>query len=631
MLDALNSVEVHAGRCLVRAGRDAPCDRRGRADRRAPGAKRPLHPARMARLCGRGRGKPRPGLGRRASVRRPLGARDRCGPAARRCTCSSPRPTASSAPSGSRRRPRPTLDRGFAILVFTEGAAELHSEHGEPMRVASRRHRPCPVGRGSLPARRRGRRGGLPTARRGSGRLCVTDLLLGIDVGTSACKAVVVDRDRPGARPRPIGHALAARAHGGGGRPRRPVRGGGRRGPRRAGRRAGGAGARRRRDEHGGGRCAAGRPRPPARAGDRVARRPRRRGGAPLAERPRRRPLRRVDRPARQPAVLAGEAALAGRAPPRDAVRGALAERGRVGRAPTRRAGRGRAVARLANRAARPVRARAVQRCARLGRPARRPAGRARDRRHARGTAAAPELPECQGAVLTVAGHDHLVAGRRRRAWWHRATCSTPAAPPRRSCESSPRRSNGEQVRRSVAGGVTVGWHLAAGRQALLGSVWSGLALRGGPRRARRRRGRPREAVRAGALAADAGDAPALELELHSLDRRPLQLPAGVGPERDLARRDRRRARGGRGRARAHRDRRRAPAEGRRRRRLGSRRGGAARPRRPWAPSRLRRSSRPAPAGPHCSAAWPRASSRASTPSHPSRSRSRPEGADTDG
>ena len=32
--------------------------------------------------------------------------------------------------------PSAELDRGFAILVFTEGAAELHSEHGEPMRVA---------------------------------------------------------------------------------------------------------------------------------------------------------------------------------------------------------------------------------------------------------------------------------------------------------------------------------------------------------------------------------------------------------------------------------------------------------------------------------------------------------------
>jgi mannose-6-phosphate isomerase len=31
--------------------------------------------------------------------------------------------------------PPAELDRGFAILVFTEGAAELHSEHGEPLRV----------------------------------------------------------------------------------------------------------------------------------------------------------------------------------------------------------------------------------------------------------------------------------------------------------------------------------------------------------------------------------------------------------------------------------------------------------------------------------------------------------------
>ena len=31
--------------------------------------------------------------------------------------------------------PSATLERGFAILVFTEGAAELHSEAGEPLRV----------------------------------------------------------------------------------------------------------------------------------------------------------------------------------------------------------------------------------------------------------------------------------------------------------------------------------------------------------------------------------------------------------------------------------------------------------------------------------------------------------------
>jgi len=89
---------------------------------------------------------------------------------------------------------------------------------------------------------------------------------------------------------------------------------------------------------------------------------------------------------------------------------------------------------------------------------------------------------------------------------------------------------SGDQVRRSVAGGVTVGWHLAEGRQALLGSVWSGLALKevldelgvGESGRAK---------LSVDALAVEATAAPALDLELHSLDRPALQLPTGVTPE----------------------------------------------------------------------------------------------------
>ena len=86
---------------------------------------------------------------------------------------------------------------------------------------------------------------------------------------------------------------------------------------------------------------------------------------------------------------------------------------------------------------------------------------------------------------------------------------------------------NAEQVRRSVAGGVTVGWHLAAGRQALLGSLWSGLALQEVLAELGIGEG-DRAKLSSQARAADLSP---LELELHSLDRRPLQLPAGVGPE----------------------------------------------------------------------------------------------------
>jgi sugar (pentulose or hexulose) kinase len=78
--------------------------------------------------------------------------------------------------------------------------------------------------------------------------------------------------------------------------------------------------------------------------------------------------------------------------------------------------------------------------------------------------------------------------------------------------------------RRSVEGGVTVGWHVAEGRQVLLAGLWSGLALRevldelavGDAGRAE---------LDAGALAIAPGDAPALELELRSLERPALRLP----------------------------------------------------------------------------------------------------------
>jgi sugar (pentulose or hexulose) kinase len=142
------------------------------------------------------------------------------------------------------------------------------------------------------------------------------------------------------------------------------------------------------------------------------------------------------------------------------------------------------------------------------------------------GTAGASELPECQGAVLTVAGHDHLVAGVGVGVVAPGDvldSCGTAEALVRIVAPPL----GGDQVRRSVRGGVTVGWHLAEGRQALLGSLWSGLALQEvlaelGVEES----GRP--ALSAQALAPDRGPAAALELELHSLDRRPLQLPVGV-------------------------------------------------------------------------------------------------------
>jgi sugar (pentulose or hexulose) kinase len=132
-------------------------------------------------------------------------------------------------------------------------------------------------------------------------------------------------------------------------------------------------------------------------------------------------------------------------------------------------------------------------------------------------------LPGTAGAALTVAGHDHLVAGLGVGVVAPGDvldSCGTAealvrVAPP---LDAAARR-------RSVEGGVTVGWHVAEGRQALLAGLWSGLALREvldtlGVGEA------GREELSAGALATAPGDAPALELHLHSLERPPVRLPA---------------------------------------------------------------------------------------------------------
>jgi sugar (pentulose or hexulose) kinase len=62
---------------------------------------------------------------------------------------------------------------------------------------------------------------------------------------------------------------------------------------------------------------------------------------------------------------------------------------------------------------------------------------------------------------------------------------------------------------------------VAEGRQALLAGVWSGLALR----EVLDQLGADRDELSAGVIATAPGEAPALELELHSLDRPPVRLP----------------------------------------------------------------------------------------------------------
>jgi sugar (pentulose or hexulose) kinase len=130
-------------------------------------------------------------------------------------------------------------------------------------------------------------------------------------------------------------------------------------------------------------------------------------------------------------------------------------------------------------------------------------------------------LPGTEGAVLTVAGHDHLVAGVGVGVIAPGDvldSCGTAealvrVAPPQDAAAR----------RRSAQAGVTVGWHVAEGRQALLAGVWSGLALR----EVLELLGADREELSAGVIATAPGDAPALELELelHSLDRPPVRLP----------------------------------------------------------------------------------------------------------
>jgi sugar (pentulose or hexulose) kinase len=86
------------------------------------------------------------------------------------------------------------------------------------------------------------------------------------------------------------------------------------------------------------------------------------------------------------------------------------------------------------------------------------------------------DLPRATNAVLTVAGHDHLSAAVGAGAAGEGDvldSCGTAEAFVRAVAPRSP-----EQAARAVENGVTVGWHAAPGRQALLGAQNSGAALR---------------------------------------------------------------------------------------------------------------------------------------------------------
>lgn len=131
-------------------------------------------------------------------------------------------------------------------------------------------------------------------------------------------------------------------------------------------------------------------------------------------------------------------------------------------------------------------------------------------------------LPGTEHATLTVAGHDHLAAGLGLGVIAPGDvldSCGTAEALVRvvEPLDAPSRR-------RSVEGGATVGWHVTPDRQAVLAGLWSGIALSEvllalGADEA------GRNELDAGALAIAPGEAPVLELELRSLDRPALTLP----------------------------------------------------------------------------------------------------------
>jgi sugar (pentulose or hexulose) kinase len=91
------------------------------------------------------------------------------------------------------------------------------------------------------------------------------------------------------------------------------------------------------------------------------------------------------------------------------------------------------------------------------------------------GAAGHAALPRARGAVLAVGGHDHLAAAVGAGAAGTDDvldSCGTAEAWVRTSAPLPP-----EKVCEATAGGITVGRHAVAGRHALLGSVRSGAVL----------------------------------------------------------------------------------------------------------------------------------------------------------
>jgi sugar (pentulose or hexulose) kinase len=104
------------------------------------------------------------------------------------------------------------------------------------------------------------------------------------------------------------------------------------------------------------------------------------------------------------------------------------------------------------------------------------PAGFVREAAAAGTPMGTSSLPEARGAILTVGGHDHLSAAVGAGAAGEGDvldSCGTAEAFVRASAPLPP-----DRVAQAVESGISVGWHAAEGRQCLLGAQWSGAWLR---------------------------------------------------------------------------------------------------------------------------------------------------------
>jgi sugar (pentulose or hexulose) kinase len=85
-------------------------------------------------------------------------------------------------------------------------------------------------------------------------------------------------------------------------------------------------------------------------------------------------------------------------------------------------------------------------------------------------------MPEVKGAILTVGGHDHLAAAAGAGAAGEgdvMNSCGTAEAFVRATAPLPP-----DRVAQAVSNEISVGWHATEGRQCLLGAQWSGAWLR---------------------------------------------------------------------------------------------------------------------------------------------------------